>query len=216
MLSSLHLKTLFWLAVVSWAVILFFNGQTLTTSLLNPSSIVLGIIITAVTIFEKWLWRFSLLYPWFVGVPNLIGVYKGELNPYSIDPSTNAKREVIPAFLVIRQTFSTIYVRVYTADSESCSILGSFIQSPDGTHELLYTYRNEPRLYVRPKSPIHYGGARLTVSHRIEQLEGSYWNDRQSIGDMKFLRINRDAIHSFQEGEELIKGLEAKKSQTTT
>jgi hypothetical protein len=203
MTNSLYLKTLFWLAVATWAVLLFINGQSLTISLFQPSSLVLSTVIAAVTIFERWLWKWSLFHPWLVKIPNMIGVYKGELNSHWIVPATGTKRGIIPAFLVVRQTLSGIHVRLYTAESESCSVVGSFIEGADGTHELLYTYRNEPRLEIRPQSPIHYGGVRLAIGQKTEQLEGSYWTDRQSIGEMRFRRIGRETPRSFQECEAL-------------
>ncbi|MBF0473020.1 MAG: hypothetical protein HQK91_03855 [Nitrospirae bacterium] len=204
MLTSLHLKTLFWLAVIAWVLILLIEGQSPTVSLLKPSSLVLFGMITVVTIFEKWGWRIPFLHSWFVSNPNLIGTYKGDLDSCWIDPATGLKRGPIPAFLVICQTLSTIHVRLYTVESESCSVLGAFIKAADGKQELLFTYRNEPRLEKRTQSPIHYGGTRLTVSHATQKLEGSYWTDRQTLGEMKFARVSRKTAHSFQECEALI------------
>lgn len=203
MTNSLYLKILFWLAVGTWALLLFIDGQPLTVSLFRPSSLVLSSVIAFVTVFERWLWKWSFFHPWLVTVPNLIGVYKGELDSYWIAPTTTTKRGITPAFLVVRQTLSGIHVRLYTAESESCSVFGSFVAGSDGTHELLYTYRNEPRLEVRTQSPIHYGGVRLAIGQKTEQLDGSYWTDRRSTGEMKFRRISRDTPHSFQECETL-------------
>ena len=209
MVTSLHLRVLFWLAVAAWAVLLFIDGQPLTANLFKPSSLVLSVLIAVVAVFEKWAWRWRLLHPWFVRTPNLIGAYKGEINSHWVNPSTGAQRGAISAFLVVRQTLSNIHVRLYTAESESCSVFGSFIEAPDSNHELLYTYRNEARLDIRPRSPIHYGGARLSFGRGAEQLEGSYWTDRQTIGEMKFTRISRETPHSFQEGEALASRLRA-------
>lgn len=203
MLTSLHLKVLFWLAVVAWALLLFIDGQPLTQSLFKPSSLVLSTLIVIVAIFEKWIWRWRLLHPWFVPIPDLVGLYKGELDSHWTDPANGMKRGAIPAFLVVRQTLSNIHIRLYTAESESCSVLGSFITAPDGKYELLYTYRNEPRLEVRPRSPIHYGGVKLAIGRETQELEGSYWTDRQTIGNMRFTRISRKTPHSFQEAETL-------------
>ncbi len=203
MVTSLHQKVLFWLAVIGWAALLFVDGQPLSANLFKPSSLVLSGLIIVVTIFEKWAWRLPLLHPWFVRPPNLIGAYTGVINSHWIDPATGQKRGEIPALLVIRQSLSSIHVRLYTAESESCSVLGSFVEAPDGNHELLFTYRNEPRLENRLRSPIHYGGARMTVGQETQLLEGSYWTDRQTVGDMKFTRISREKPHSFQEGQAL-------------
>ncbi len=210
MITSLHLKALFWLAVVAWALLLLIDGQPLTTNLLKPSSLVLSSLIAIITVFEKWAWRIPLLHPWFVRTPNLIGAYKGEINSHWINPATGTRLQPIPAFLVIRQTLSNIHIRLYTTESESCSVLGSFIESPDGNHELLYTYRNEARLDIRPRSPIHYGGARLAISGGTGHIHGSYWTDRQTVGEMSFTHISKQTPHSFQEGEALANPLKPK------
>ncbi|NTU85718.1 MAG: hypothetical protein HGA45_41385 [Chloroflexales bacterium] len=199
MISSLQLKVLFWLAVGAWALLLVIDGQPITISLFKPSSLVLSTIIVVVTVFEKWAWRWSPLYPWFVRTPNLLGAYKGEVNSHWVDPATGKQRGAIPAFLVVHQTLSSVHIRLYTAESESCSVLGAFVEAPDGRTDLLFTYRSEPRLEVRPRSPIHYGGARLAIGQESDQLEGSYWTDRQTIGTLNFRRISRKTPHSFSE-----------------
>lgn len=203
MLTSLYLKVLFWLSVATWALLLVVNGQPVTAALFKPSSLVLSGMILLVTFFEKWGWRWSKLHPWFVGIPNLVGTYAGGINSHWTDPATGRRPNAIPAYMVVRQTLSTIHVRVYTTESESCSVIGSFLKSHDGKLELLYTYRNESRLEVRQRSPIHYGGTRLSIDQKAERLQGSYWTDRQTVGELDFTRISRATSNSFAEGEAL-------------
>lgn len=203
MITTLHLKVLFWLAVAAWSLLLFIDGQSITANLFKPSSYVLSGMIVIMTIFEKWAWRFPLLYPWFVSTPNLRGVYEGYLNSHWVDPTTGKKRGEIRAFIVIRQSLSSIHVRLYTVESQSCSVVGSFIKKQDGEMEFLFNYCNEPRIENRPKSPIHYGSTRLTIGKENKHLEGLYWTDRQTTGEMKFSHISRETPSSFNECEEL-------------
>jgi hypothetical protein len=153
--------------------------------------------------FEKWGWKWRMLHPWFVERPNLIGTYKGEILSHWINPTTGKRPAAIPAYLVIRQTFSTVHVRVHTAESQSISLVGSFLKSDDGRLELFYTYRNEPRMEVRSRSPIHYGGTKLSIGRQADQVEGSYWTDRQTVGELRFNRIDRTTCHNFAECEAL-------------
>ncbi len=203
MLTSLQLRVLFYLAVALWGLLLFLDGQPINRALLQPSSMVLAALILLATGFEKWGWRFRLLHPWFVDRPNLIGVYRGTFVSHWVNPETNARLAPIPAYMVIRQSFASIHIRTYTKESPACSIMASFVKADDGTQELIYTYRNEPRIEVRSRSPIHYGGAKLTIGKSPERLEGSYWTDRQTIGELRFVRISRKTCNSFEECESL-------------
>jgi len=47
-------------------------------------------------------------------------------------------------------------------------------------------YRNESKLEVRDRSPIHYGALALTVQGTPAQsLVGFYWTDRNTRGDIE-------------------------------
>lgn len=189
MISSLHLRALFWITVATWAAMLIVEGQPLTPNLFKPSSFVFYIMLALVVAFEKWIWKWKLLYPWFVHQPDLSGTYHGEIVSHWVDPSTGEKRSPIPATLTIHQTFSNIHVSLHTDNSESSSILNATISTQNEKAELIYTYRNEPQIGQRLQSPIHYGTARLSIeSAGHEKLTGSYWTDRGSIGEMNFQR----------------------------
>lgn len=203
MISQLHLKLLFWLGVGTWVAVLFLNGTNLTPDLMKPSSLALTVVLGAVTVLEKWAWKLRLLHPWFVSTPNLIGTYKGCLDSAWINPATKERHGKVDAYLVVRQTLSTVTIRLITGDSESVTVLAGF-REVDGINELLLTYRNEPKLLLRERSQIHYGGARLSVVGKSSEcLSGCYWTDRGSLGELEFKRISRETCKSFPECEEL-------------
>src|ERR1035438_1223590 len=193
-----YLTALFWIAVASWAAALFFNGEPLSAALFKPASLVQSILIAVVAIFEKWAWRWPLLNR-LVKRPNLIGAYMGELKSQWIDPATNQGIAPIPSFIVIRQTLSDIHIRLFTEQSQSGSLQGHISLQPDDHRELLFSYRNEPQIEHRARSPIHYGGAKVQISQDTKSLNGSYWTDRATIGGMTFERFSRDTPTSFQE-----------------
>jgi hypothetical protein len=200
--TKTYLTALFWIAVAAWAITLLFYGESLSAALLKPASLVQSILIAVITIFEKWAWRWPILNA-FVKRPNLIGFYQGELRSQWINPETNQGIPPIPSFLVIRQTLSDIHIRLFTEQSQSGSLQGVISRQADEHQELFFSYRNEPKIDHRARSPIHYGGAKLQVSQDTKALDGSYWTDRATIGGMTFSRLSRETPSSFQEANEL-------------
>jgi SMODS-associating 2TM, beta-strand rich effector domain len=200
--TKTYLKALFWLAVGSWAICLFLYGEPLTMAFLKPASLVQSVLIAAVTVFEKWGWRWPVFNVW-VKRPDLIGCYRGELRSQWINPETKQGIPAIQSFIVIRQTLSDIHIRLFTEQSQSASLQGCITRQADGHQELLFSYRNEPTIEHRARSPIHYGGAKLQISHNTKTLEGSYWTDRATIGAMTFTRFSREMPSNFKEATEL-------------
>lgn len=207
--TKTYLKVLFWLAVGVWAICLFLYAasEPLTIALLKPASLVQSILIAAVTVFEKWGWRWPLVNV-FVKRPNLIGVYGGELRSQWINPETKQGIPAIPSFIVIRQTLSDIHIRLFTHQSQSASLQGFISRQADDYQELIFSYRNDPTIEHRAHSPIHYGAAKLQISQDTKTLVGSYWTDRATIGGMTFTRISRQMPSNFREASELLGGSE--------
>jgi len=207
MSNSLYIKLLFWFAVGSWLLLLFINGQVqgfeAALEMAKPAGIVLTILTLAITVFDKWLWRQWGVNPHLVKRPNLIGAYSGTIESHWINPETNQRLPPIPVFLSINETYTCLTARAYTAESSSISLVGSFIKSEDDGQELFYTYRNEPGLAVRHRSAIHYGAAKLKVTDSAQRLDGPYWTDRKTIGDLRFRRFSRETCASFEECQAL-------------
>ena len=88
------------------------------------------------------------------------------------------------ATLMIKQTLLSISISVITEESKSESICAS-IEKINGEWKLSYTYLNTPKASVRNRSAIHYGTALLCVDNN-KKLEGQYYTDRNTTGDMKF------------------------------
>lgn len=74
MLSRTHLTPFLAIAVFLWSALLILNGQSVSFELLKPFSTVAGAIGILALAFERWLWRWRYLHPWFVSMvltPNL-------------------------------------------------------------------------------------------------------------------------------------------------
>ena len=60
-----------------------------------------------------------------------------------------------------------------------------------GHKYLIYNYINEPDVTIRGRSQIHYGTAKLRYKEEDGALEGNYWTDRKSVGDIFLTRIKQ-------------------------
>jgi hypothetical protein len=88
-------------------------------------------------------------------------------------------------YLTIRQTYTTVSVRLLTDESESDQLIGSVAKTPFGNWVISYTYANNPDIRLREGSPPHTGGAALTIyGEPPTRIEGEYWTSRRSMGKL--------------------------------
>ncbi len=151
-------------------------------------------------LWERWLWSWWGFRPWLTTRPDIRGTWKGSLVSSWVDPVTKQGRGEIEAYLVVRQTYSTLDVRLLTAESGSVSLSASVVEDQHGIHTLAVVYRNTPRALLRERSPIGYGGMLLYVRGTpVHQLDGEYWTDRKTKGELKFEPRCKDQLHDFEQ-----------------
>jgi hypothetical protein len=69
-----------------------------------------------------------------------------------------------------------------------------------GLYKLAVTYRNIPRLLERSRSAAHHGGALLNVIGKpIHKLDGEYWTDRNTSGELTFTLHTHKIADDFEE-----------------
>jgi len=147
-----------------------------------------GSCVTFVTIiawiFVKWLWKAPIFQKWLVPFPCFSGTWIGEIYYEWDGTKQNKKIEV-----KIRQTFLTLQIETISNESSSISICSSFdIDEERGRNHLIYSYINEPDATLRDHSQIHYGTVKLRINEDVNTLEGTYWTDRRTIGDIVVTR----------------------------
>jgi SMODS-associating 2TM, beta-strand rich effector domain len=176
-----HLKTIVYAAFILWAVFLVSRGGTLPPRWQEPLPSVVTILALLVWLFDRYLWKLPPLYRWFVPSPNLDATFQGSIETLWKDPTTGVSPGAIEAYLVVRQRYSTVSVRLFTKESSSEPLTASFTYAPDGTWTLASIYRNTPSPFVIDRSRPHYGGLILSGHQRKPtQLLGRYWTDRPS------------------------------------
>ncbi len=181
MISRLHITAILFLEVVLWFGILLVKGTPFGSEQLAPFSTVVGMTVIALAVFDKWIWKWDKLRGWFVKKPNISGSWLIQLH-YEY----NDEKLVKDAFLVVRQRFSHLSIKMLSDESSSQLTSSSIGVAEDGTYWIYAVYRNEPNMEVRERSEIHYGGLRLVVAGDPPSgLSGVYWTDRRSRGDIR-------------------------------
>lgn len=198
MVSRLHLTALIGIIAALWAILLIVAGNSITMDFFRPLSTVTGILVVLLLIFDKWLWKITILHPWFVSIPDVSGTWNGKIISSWKDEKTGEPIEPINAYLVIYQTYSNINIRMITKESKSDLLSGNIIQNQTGPDKIAGIYNNIPNLLVRDKSPIHFGGLLLEI-HNGEKtiLEGEYWTDRDTRGTLRFDKRVRKTCDNF-------------------
>lgn len=201
MMSRAHVTVLMAIAAAVWGAMLLLSGTEVHAGWIKPLGTVVGVLMLLLAIFDKWLWAFPWLYPWFVPYPNLNGTWKGELVSSWTDPKTGDRVAPIETYLLVKQTFSQLQMRIMTRESASELLAGSIIK--DGTSlTVAGLYRNTPKLGHRERSPIHYGGILLEVQGVDGggglKLEGQYWTDRTTNGTLKFTERTKIKLDDFE------------------
>ena len=152
---------------------------------LVPTTVTLELLV--VLAFKKWIWKWKILHPWFVVIPDLSGKWEGTLhyiwNGKEGDRDTN---------LTIIQSFNHIVVKLETIESSSRSVAASFdIDERRGIYDLYYTYINEPLITIQDRSKIHYGTTRLSFDlNENTTIRGEYWTSRDTKGVMLLTRVS--------------------------
>ena len=193
------IKAIIYIAAAACAAVLFINHEPLKPALLTPLSTVVTVVVWIALLFDLWLWKVPVLHGWFVKRPVIDGTWKVEFRSDYINPSTGAPTPPLEGYMAIKQTHSTLTMRLLTAESSSQLVGNEIVCTTDGSYCVSGVYRNEPRLEVRHRSPIHYGGIQLKViEHPEQQLIGHYWTDRKTAGEIELTQRQKNRFQTFQ------------------
>ena len=199
-MSRLQISALIGLALLVWIPILWLHGNQLSREYFLPYGFVVSILVVVVTIFERWIWAWKFLQGWFVKRPDLRGSWRVDLKSEWINPETGEKVAPIVCYMAVRQSLTTLSMRLMTAESSSSLIAHEVVGENDGVFVVTGVYTNTPKLELRgDRSEIHYGALFLRVQgNPPKSLEGHYWTDRNSRGSMR-LSDRKTAIFSTYE-----------------
>lgn len=198
MTAQRYIKAIIYTAVLAWTVVLYLNHEAIKSPWLHHLSTVITVVLYVVIAFDLWLWKLPFLHDWFVKRPVIDGTWKVELRSNWKDPATGNTIPPIEGYMVVRQTFSTLSMRLLTAESHSELVGTEIVCSADRQYCVSGVYRNEPRFDVRERSEMHYGAVWLRIiTQPTKQLIGHYWTDRSTAGEMEFSNRQRKKFQTF-------------------
>jgi hypothetical protein len=205
MLSNLQTYTVLGIAALIWlplSLIGFVNGGP--AAVLGLSDAV-AVVLLGVSGFERWGWRWRRLHPHVIGTPDIHGTWRGLMNSSFVMPATGSGRPPRVVYLAIRQTLSTVWVRLLTDESQSDQMAGSLVKDRTSEDWLLsYSYRNTPRLQIRKTSPEHRGASLLTVNGEPpRRIWGEYWTGRETAGTLDLGAREPAVAQTFVDAEAL-------------
>ena len=181
---------------------LWLRGEQLTISTVATT---LGTVVTvvygAVLLFAHHVWAWPLFRGWLVKCPDLRGSWKATLCSDWTDPKTGQKVSPIEAYMVVRQTLTTLSMRLFTEKSRSVLIAHAIEPEPDGLFSLSAVYRNSPKIeFQGTQSAIHHGALLIEVHEvRPHHLDGHYWTDRGTRGTIEMEHISDARFSSFED-----------------
>jgi hypothetical protein len=190
----------FVVAIVALAYLVSYvvQGAPVTSDLARPLGAAAAVAALLLQAFDRWVWRWPLIFR-FVRRPHIGGTWRGTLESHWIDPETNQR---IPpddeVYMVIRQTYWTVSARLITRESKSYSMLATIDSEGNAQYSLMAIYRNTPRARVRHRSQIHHGSLMLDIAgDPPSRLEGFYWTDRQTMGEIELTRRFGKHVNDF-------------------
>jgi hypothetical protein len=199
MTAERYIKAIIYGVVLAWTVVLYANHETMHSTWLRPLSTVMTVVLYAVMAFDLWLWKIPLLHGWFVRRPVIDGTWGVEMRSNWKNPATGKVPGPVEGYMVIRQTFSTLSLRLLTEESSSELVGTEIVCSSDGLYCVSGVYRNEPRFQVRDRSEIHYGAVWLRIIDEPEKkLMGHYWTDRETAGEIELGNRQKKRFQTFQ------------------
>jgi hypothetical protein len=198
MISRIYLSIIIFIVGIIWLVLLIVDGVTVNLSWLHPLPSVVSILMLLGGAFDIWLWRLPILPKGFVKRPNIRGTWRVIIKSDWQDPSTGKIIDPIEGYIAVHQTFSSLSIHLMTNESSS-DLVGGSIYFIDNEFRITAVYRNEPDILIRNRSHIHYGALKLNVIGRpVNALDGHYWTDQGTMGNIKTTGHQRKIIHDFE------------------
>lgn len=188
--------------VASIVVLVFAGGIVLSGDDINPGWLrffgaAVFISLLLLNSWEHFAWRWTVIQRLRSVPTDVSGSWQGTLTSLWRE-SDGSSLEPKTVFLVVRQTASTASVVLLSNESKSRSSLAKLDRTAHG-FELSYLFVGSPAPRHEDESRMHRGAALLDVSGRpAKSLEGRYWTDRETRGELKFSERRREHADSYE------------------
>lgn len=181
-----------------YSIILFSLGYSLPSWARFLVSFLPTIAVILVVVWDLWIWRLPGLQR-LTRRPDLRGTWRVSLTPHpdSAIPD-GGNRGPIDAFLEVKQSYWDIHLRLYTDQSSSKSSATSWLPTFESdVDSLTFAYLNTPKVSESHRSMRSAGACDLNpTSLKPEEVEGTYFTDRFTKGDMVLTLVDRSSGYS--------------------
>ncbi len=203
MLSRIQVTALVGVVLAVNAVVLGVEGHPLK-GIFSPFTYAVSCLMGLLFVFDGWLWKWTPFAEALGARRNIDGTWRAQLQTNWVNPQTMQTPGPIEAFFVIRQTFSSVSVRMFTAESESVAVVSTIEKAEDGVSNLINVYRNTPKQGVRSRSEIHHGALTLRLEGTPPTgLRGEYWTERGTKGSIVSSDHVSQHADSFEDAKHL-------------
>jgi len=117
--AGIQVSALVMVIGVLWAISLIMQGIDVRPELFKPFTNIGGAVVLVLAIFDHWLWRVPILQGWFVKRPDLRGTWRASFQTSWRNPETGEIPGPMTGFMVVRQTYCDITMRLFTKESSS-------------------------------------------------------------------------------------------------
>ncbi|WP_139307579.1 hypothetical protein [Rhodovulum sp. ES.010] len=132
LLNRVSVSVLLIIAIAVWGGFLWVLGIELTWEHAQPYSLTLAALTSCLWLFDRFIWKTWPVHK-LVRRPNLNGTWRVSLQSSYKMPGSDEPVAEVKGFAVIRQTFSSISIRLMTEQGESFLVASSFDFQNDGT-----------------------------------------------------------------------------------
>jgi hypothetical protein len=207
MAKRLQIIAFLGLAMLAWFGLLLIRGTPVTWEHAWPFGTVASFLAAVVAIFDRWAWSWSLFQNWFVKRPDLRGTWRVVLQTDWVDRETGQSPGPIICYMAVRQTLSSLSMRLMTPESTSWLTAHKITLTNDGIYQVAGVYTNKPQVFLRgQRSEIHYGAILLDVKdHPPQSLSGHYWTDRKTRGTMNLSNRIDEVFESHESARSAFK-----------
>lgn len=193
--------------MVTFGICLYIEDVAVSFSWIKYLFLIVTVIAVAMACFNYCLWRHKWLQGrllnWFVKRPNIQGTWRVKIISSWVNPSTEQQIPPIEGYMVIRQTFTSLNMRLMTKDAYTEFFSVRIIYRPDQPYQIVGTYMHIPLFSVREQNAIHRGSVLLRlVGTPLFSIKGEYWTDRKTSGAMELTDRRSEIFDDFETAQE--------------
>jgi hypothetical protein len=151
-----------------------------------------SVITVGALVYDRWVWRWPVVRR-LTSRPVVHGTWKATLE----SSHQNLRGRPIDCYLVVRQTYSRLSVRMLFERSASRSMSGDIVFE-EGACVLYYVYAKQTRALDLNGNPSSRGGAALNIGREPQlHLEGDYWTDVETSGEIRTVGHSKELYDTF-------------------